>query len=662
MQTNEETEIRFYLVGPYEVGKKSLRKRIQDLACTQTIFTQQPSSSPKRQSITQEDRIQIVQKYDLGLKSLFFRLFVIPEAEEINDNFDPKDDSDEEIAIEYKIVFKAAKKAIESYMTLPPFSSNNPEIKHVILFMHDLSNQSSFDQLKIYYKGLSKRFHFKEHNGYSIIFLGNKCEKKVVLDENHIKSNQEFLSTNSLTNFEVSVKLCFNFNDFFIKLLSHVLSVSDNNNEFPIEKLKLIIDEKQSFSKAPRNWLKIEESPGPGDYHYDMYRYNSKKEMVDCFVNPKTRFNTKIFANKIAFVFDKNRQGKSSRNAIKKKRRENSELYFKPIDMTKQFNLNPVGYSLSIKPGKLNLKKERVHKARERSAELRKSFEVNVTNLSYNDSLKKINNEEYFNTIQNRKREYHDSILSNRKNKEDANLKLQMSNNNLIKKDQTKKIDVLIKKSLVELDIDKMKEKYKEILYGNNSINLKKSENIIESRKKLNKKHQGPQMYDIRGSLLNPKKGFSIRGKPYVPMMQDNTTAQLVYLKTDFDVIAEKKTNKKASFCERFKSLEMIDYDDGKELQERFKKFEENRKESEKYKAYLDFQEYRRIVKLNHDYNYHELKSEKNERHKAILTKSYRVDITGKLIPYNDIIYNQVEQQNPVVSTIIIIHYLFPLL
>lgn len=652
MQLNEETEIRFYLIGPPQVGKKSLRKRIQTLPSTQALSIQPSSSCPKQESITQEDRSYIVQKYDIGSTKLFIRLFIIPEAEQIDKDYDPdEDNSDAELAQEYKIIFKTAKKAIKSFMHLPSFSSNNLLIKHVFLFTHDLSNPSSFDQLKIYYSKLAEYLQFKDHTDYIRIFLGNKCEKKAVLDGKQRKTNNDFLSNNALTNYELSIKLWFNFNDFYIILLSHVLNESYTNyNQDKIDKLKALICSKQSFPKAERKWFQIEKSPGPGDYYSNIYRYDSMKEMKDCFVNQSTRFNKKIFVNKIGIVFDKDDVNNKKKED---KRTESNVMFVNSSEINKKLMLNPIGYSLGLKPGKLNLRKNRLEKSRERSAELRRSFEEKVSNLSYNDKLSKINNEDYFDSIQYRKKEFYNSKLSNRKDRLETYSKLQLANNKRIRSVQTKKINAMIKESNKEFDIEKMKQRYKDIIYGNNSVNLKKSEDMIaKSKKRLKINNQGPHMYDIRGSSVNLHKGFSIKGKSHIPIIRDNTTPQLVYLKTDFDVIAEKKNNNKPSFNERFKQLETITINNGETMKEKFKKWNENKKESEGYKAYLDFQEYRKINKINQDFNYQELRKEEQDRNQEILAKSLKANSEGELVPFNEIVYTQVEEKSPCVSSI----------
>ena len=92
-----------------------------------------------------------------------------------------------------------------------------------------------------------------------------------------------------------------------------------------------------------------------------------------------------------------------------------------------------------------------------------------------------------------------------------------------------------------ELEKKKSKERYLDIVYGNNAFHLDKLNNKIEEINLFRKSEEiKPKIqYDIRGNMLNPKKGRSITGKPK-PLIVSANNAKLYYIKDDFEKIVDK--------------------------------------------------------------------------------------------------------------------------
>ena len=83
----------------------------------------------------------------------------------------------------------------------------------------------------------------------------------------------------------------------------------------------------------------------------------------------------------------------------------------------------------------------------------------------------------------------------------------------------------------------KLKEKYKDIIFGNNSAILKKTDEKIKEIHKNRIQEKSPPMYDVSKDLVDKNKGFPIMSRR-PPINSKINDAPYVYIQSDFDKCA----------------------------------------------------------------------------------------------------------------------------
>ena len=169
------------------------------------------------------------------------------------------------------------------------------------------------------------------------------------------------------------------------------------------------------------------------------------------------------------------------------------------------------------------------------------------------------------------------------------------------------------------------------------------------------KKEPEPYLEDIREKILNPLKGRKILERFRIVEKYEEAP-KYQKIKDDFDKIAEKATNFRPNYAERFPSTEKLflkkeednkSFEEYKKMdEEKRKKFEKNRKNSDKNKRFKSFKENRKLKLYNH---YELLRNEimKREemqeiRREISIQKGY--GDPNVILPIN---YSQVEESSP---------------
>jgi hypothetical protein len=315
--------------------------------------------------------------------------------------------------------------------------------------MFDLSNYYTFEKIMYYYKSFEKTFNLNsEEKNISCILIGNKIDLKVNMNQEENEVFQSFLSKTKMEYFECSTKPFFNFE----KLIKDIFfSVFGNyRDNFKSDKFKnkfnMIISIKPNFPRSERNSMIIENDfPGPNFYSNNIYDLNSINDIKKALIDKKLRFKSKIFVNKLGPVY------KRSKSVMKFKNDEfeNKDIYINLKDMKDCVDKPPVGYSLGVIPGKLNLKKIRSKLINERFNILNNSFDENVTKL-FIKKEKSVHDKQYFEDASERKSNFHQNLKNEMMIKRNNILKIHNEClNKLEKENQMKKENIFSNRSLL---------------------------------------------------------------------------------------------------------------------------------------------------------------------------------------------------------------------
>lgn len=225
-------EIRYYLIGVENVGKKSIAKRFEKLSSSETI-----KGKPIKLEISKEmlrklgklhenrnrsnEEIKQIYLEKLKEQSLtnFVKLFTIsnlsiekkvnivsnPEPIAYNDAKEIVEELDE-IERTYKIRFDNVKQEIKKLIKLPNFNHNklnDLSTKHVFLFIYDLSNPETLEKIIIYFEQLNKEFDFFNNPDYYPIFIGNKIDIRIPIKMG--KNRHEIMNNTSSESIKNSI-------------------------------------------------------------------------------------------------------------------------------------------------------------------------------------------------------------------------------------------------------------------------------------------------------------------------------------------------------------------------------------------------------------------------------------------------------------------------
>lgn len=653
-QETKRISLNLYIIGSKKVGKKSFVSRLK------SIMTK---ANPTNLEIVPEGDIIL---YTPNL-TLSYMTCICDECHLIRFN-DEISNEDEDFEIERKSrkSFKPTHKSVIDFITnhKNPINSNT---EHIFIFMYDITNYSTFEDMIYYYESLRRKFHFEE-NKFTTIVLANKNDRQAFCTRNEQNEVTNFALRNpDIKQYEISTKINFNFKQFVSQLFEFCLVKKD----IPIQQGSIygLLNFKQSFNKSARNALEVESTtPGVGTYNLDQYVFQNKKEIYDSLVNKNTRFHTKIFANKSGPVITK---------VTNKRKACINDVFENPISLllpTKNNSLTEAGqmmvggmtpgFSFPNKPGLHGFKNKRAEMREKRKNELQSSFDDDsISNLSRSNSPKerKINGEDYLKQAMERKNSFNEIQSSERQEQRNKYSKLQQENYANIQTDNMNKAIITSEKNSDDIFLteeekkEKARQHYYNIIYGKNALHLSHDESKLKHlaqekhRKMRSARIVGPQSYDIRGNMLNPKKGISMVPKRN---MQSNEifTAPYQRIPSDFDIIVSKQKDCSNSYMPRtdsnvYKDIvnSLDNYNLNKlieKLENKYEKHEENLKKNDKY---LHIQLFLEKVKAN-EQKHKEINLDHKKRREAYLKHLYKSQTLKEMN------YNQVETRAPAYS------------
>ena len=540
-------------------------------------------------------------------------------------------------------------------------------VYNYFIFIYDLSDFSTFENLMLYFNKINNKYDITNINdNYIICIIGNKKDKKISFDKEQEKKYNEFIKqiNNNLFIYEISTKPFFNFNkffnDFFFETLNHYHEKLFNEYNFKKNFEKITLN-KFTFPKAAREIIDpTRDNPGPG-YDLNIYGYSTAKELKEAFNDKKKRFNKKIFSNKQGPIISKS---KSIKDLMEK------DKGFMPFIIQSKggvLNKSPKGYSFGLVKGKLDLIKSRKNMFLERNKNLRETIEGDCTLYNYNQEYKS-KDEDYFDSVIQRKNQIYSSRNHENQTKYEKNLEINKINLKALeeKKEERKQFIItklklfksssspnLLVSSLTDenkTEQDFNKKRFCDVVYPKNKEHM---EHYIKKRNYITKNKQysetpAPNAYDIRTNILDPKKGpFMLERRQLIPYPKDDPS--FPDFKDEFEIIverAEKYGTKEKFYRPRFQAI-VREKDPGPYPDQAiWKKWKKNKEKLVNTGRIKDFIDYRKQKFNEHNENLVKIEKEKNqirEISRAILLKKGYED--PSLI--KDINYSLVEESSP---------------
>ncbi len=568
--TDEFYEIRIFLIGDLAVGKRSITQRFKKLNTTKTFkdkyfITKDPRDAygiGKKQNkklASQYNSLNVMDKFTIRKEieridlmtfskqiivnkyNIILNFFPICEAEKINNvNSDliKEDDEDYNFEQKYHISLKNVKKEIQTYLFKNAKNSNST-VENLFLFVFDLQDYSTFERLQIYYNQLET--YFQINNNFLKALIGNKVDIKIQLKPEQKKNLDDFISKNNFKYYEISTFMFFNFELFFENLFKDILSSLDEgfSDQNFLNRFHLLLSKRPNLSKAEREYFKVNDTPGPGEYKNDIYDYPKEKDIfMKTFSNLKGgRFVTNIFIDKQGPIFPNIIKENIKQKEKKKKDDKNkTQINFGDWDsknkkeIKEALETNIPGYSLGIKKGNNNFKQKRKEEAKNREKELEDAFLENTMTLHIKKEpiLKQIKD---FSIYNENKKENLKELISRIKEKEEEGKDKIKDNLKLIKDLQNQKIKEIQEKQ--EKYQKKYEEREKEMNRTRSGLYHPRSQSS-----RIIKRIFSPseQLYDIR-SKYDPNKGWSFGVKYNVNPNKNKDDPDFPNLLTDFDKI-----------------------------------------------------------------------------------------------------------------------------
>ena len=645
-------EFRVFVIGDFQVGKSSIVKRFKKLNSTQTeddnyFIPGNPKAEFGLDKInTKEDQekfdkyqqLDVIQKgfvrkqierknlmkfkkiFIVGKTRLEFNFFPIKSAEEkIMTGLNDARDEDEEVKF-----------------------GNSSDINNLFLFVYDLKNFSTFKKLELYYNKLND--YFKIDNNYIKALLGNKVDSKIVVPKKDKDYLETFLKNNpELKYYEISTYNYFNFENFFEMLFKDIISPSYEELQKPtfLNRFHLVLHSRPTLSRAERKIHKINDVPflAEGE-NPDVYAYpEDRAEFRRTFSNMKKgRYGFKIFINKQGPIFpaidktsqDKNKHGgflskpgtafgrdKKAKTAIGF---GNWEINNRNKEIREALQTNIPGYSLGIRGGKFDFRKERKDKFKEREEELKSAFQEHYAR-SLLDRKEVSNNKKDFD-YRGRKKEILKQIVEKMQDNENRHL-------------QDRKKNIQDKENLLKEKIDKIKSKQ-------------------DKKSKLSKDLPNYTLYDIT-TKHDPNKGWTMGMKYTYNPNKNKDDPDFPNLKSEFEKIVNHPKYAEIKYtAPRFKEEKIIKpsndekyYDD---TEERLK-IKNNREKSErnmKIKKFLMDQKKNAKKVQENKKNLQEAREMELEELKEQIIKPRNGEYdSGANLDYVDINYKLVEEASP---------------
>ena len=669
--------INLLVIGDENIGKKTFISRLNTMPCTishkskNKFKTKTEKKEEKKEDDEEKELNEEIRnkepiytpppssnqlEYKLGTTILTIQAFIIDGATKVQLNEEiSSDDDDGEIITEYHIKFTLTKKCIYNYLKILSNNEENNINENIFLFMYDLSDFTTFEKMMLYYHSLNRKFNLKE-NKIKCIIIGNKSEKKTINKQDDNEKMEAFFNLDSnFKIFEISNKLHFNFSKFLGELIE---SCVGNDAIYDKDKLKIILENKNTFNKSKRGDLvKQNNNPGPDEYNVDIYNFPSLEERNEILSDNKRRFINKIFVNKKGPIYYTNKKEEERKLRTNEEKRKKKQIFQSQFQnsMNKNLNINNVytgktSYTMSGGDCHYNLRSERIKLIEKRNKEYLNAFGDNILSSINQPFNIKNKDDKYFEEINNRRLEYQKNLIEERKSKMGKFTELRDKNYEKINEKFLIKSQSY-KERYKEYDIEKAKQRFLNIVYGNNSKFINRSNSQTEKilLKKEKERNYIPPLYDIRGDLLNPKKGAIILGRREYKEKETNN-APFIYFKTDFDKIIDKQKEGSISYVPRYKEIILKDIKERPKKifdESKFEKYKENRNNSERNLNIIDFLSNCKLRKERHDDIMKSIKENNEEYQKALFRQYYRnnSEEMEKFPP--SINYNQVEERSP---------------
>ena len=696
-------EFRVFVIGDFQVGKSSIVKRFKKLNSTQTeddnyFIPGNPKAEFGLDKInTKEDQekfdkyqqLDVIQKgfvrkqierknlmkfkkiFIVGKTRLEFNFFPIKSAEEkIMTGLNDARDEDEEVKFGNQLInFKSIQEEIRNYL-IKEKKDESSDINNLFLFVYDLKNFSTFKKLELYYNKLND--YFKIDNNYIKALLGNKVDSKIVVPKKDKDYLETFLKNNpELKYYEISTYNYFNFENFFEMLFKDIISPSYEELQKPtfLNRFHLVLHSRPTLSRAERKIHKINDVPFLADgENPDVYAYpEDRAEFRRTFSNMKKgRYGFKIFINKQGPIFpaidktsqDKNKHGgflskpgtafgrdKKAKTAIGF---GNWEINNRNKEIREALQTNIPGYSLGIRGGKFDFRKERKDKFKEREEELKSAFQEHYAR-SLLDRKEVSNNKKDFD-YRERKKEILKQIVEKIQDNENRHL-------------QDRKKNIQDKENLLKEKIDKIKskqDKYQRIYEKNQQQIMQKRQEMshpktaISRKSKLSKDLPNYTLYDIT-TKHDPNKGWTMGMKYTYNPNKNKDDPDFPNLKSEFEKIVNHPKYAEIKYtAPRFKEEKIVKpsndekyYDD---TEERLK-IKNNREKSErnmKIKKFLMDQKKNAKKVQENKKNLQEAREMELEELKEQIIKPRNGEYdSGANLDYIDINYKLVEEASP---------------
>ena len=454
-------------------------------------------------------------------------------------------------------------------------------------------------------------------------------------------------------------------------LFKDIISPSYEELQKPtfLNRFHLVLHSRPTLSRAERKIHKINDVPflAEGE-NPDVYAYpEDRAEFRRTFSNMKKgRYGFKIFINKQGPIFpaidktnqDKNKHGgflskpgtafgrdKKAKTAIGF---GNWEINNRNKEIREALQTNIPGYSLGIRGGKFDFRKERKDKFKEREEELKSAFQEHYAR-SLLDRKEVSNNKKDFD-YRGRKKEILKQIVEKIQDNENRHL-------------QDRKKNIQDKENLLKEKIDKIKskqDKYQRIYEKNQQQIMQKRQEMshpktaISRKSKLSKDLPNYTLYDIT-TKHDPNKGWTMGMKYTYNPNKNKDDPDFPNLKSEFEKIVNHPKYAEIKYtAPRFKEEKIVKpsndekyYDD---TEERLK-IKNNREKSErnmKIKKFLMDQKKNAKKVQENKKNLQEAREMELEELKEQIIKPRNGEYdSGANLDYVDINYKLVEEASP---------------
>ena len=575
--------------------------------------------------------------FNVNKTKIVVKPFYILPGEKIDFNYNPEiDDSENEYDTEYNVSFKGIKYDVKKIISNKKAIIEEEKLKgykisifNIFVLLYDMSNFYTFNMILKYYKFLESTFELSKKDNSIIFLIGNKKDKKALLDSDQVSSLNSFLKQTNFLFYEISTRLYYNFTKFFIDLIIKSLSkfhlnlLEGDNFKLILEK---IANNKQSFAKSKREiYQKLDSFVGP-KYYVNIYGFNSQKELSESFNIEKMRFNKKIFVNKTGPKYMKSKSTKDMNININETTNENLLKLEQQLYEIKGGLINkPIkGCQFGIVNGKLNLLKLRKKLIYQRNKSLKDSIEEGSSLFTQNTNTFRIKGDEYLAEAKKRRQNIIEKKIKEKKDMAEELNKIHLINLEKIENEKNIKKEKLLASKIKSGQSLSFPDLFTSFSNANNNINYTSNLNTKEKEKEeeMNKtsslnyidmKHfknkeylkdyyfklkmikathprdqptPGPNSYDIRRDISEKNKGFTITGKRK-ELSQNLSDPSFADLKDEFDIIVlkGKKYKNKVEYSPRFKKLEKEKDRGPYQNEEIWKKWELNKSDINKNKV-----------------------------------------------------------------------------